>query len=437
MPNDVSIAAHQGWIDVARGEVSREVFVSDQIYRLELARIFERSWVFLGHETEIASAGDYVARMLGSAPVILARDAAGTVRAFLNSCRHRGTKLCRADAGNVRHFVCPYHGWSYELDGRLVTTTFDRHFPQGTDFSRLGLIPVPRVESYKGLVFGSWNADIVALPQYLGDFRFYLDAFFARTPGGMEVLAPPHRWRAKANWKFGALNFIGDSQHVLTTHVGPTTLDPLRAAQAGLFTPGKDSVQLITDEGHGCTLTYLNEGLPERTYETTHDAALEALYDRTLAPGQRNLLRRLRVTVGNVFPNFSFIESTVGHRERAIIIRFWQPTGGTEMEIVSWVLAEREATADYKAHVLKYGPRMFGTAGVFEQDDLELWASAAAASSNPVAERLPYGFQTCLPYLDKPIGDYPGPGRAFRPIDCEIIQFEFMRYWERVMRSNV
>lgn len=436
MPNDVSIPAQQGWIDAARGEVSREIFVSDEIYRLELKRIFERSWVFLAHESEIQAAGDYVVRMLGSAPVIVTRDPGGTVRAFLNSCRHRGTKLCRADAGNVRRFVCHYHGWSYELDGSLITTTFERHFPEGTDFSRLGLIAVPRVDSYKGLVFGCWNADAIALPQYLGDFRWYLDAFFARSPQGMEVLAPPHRWRAKANWKFGALNFIGDSQHVLTTHVGPTTLDPLRAAQAGLFTPGKDSVQLITDEGHGCTLTYLNDGLPEKAYET-HDRDLEAHYGRALAPEQRAILRRLRVAVGNVFPNFSFIKSTIGPAEKAVIIRLWQPTGGTEMEIVSWVLAEREASADYKAHVLKYGPRMFGMAGVFEQDDLELWASAAAASNNPIAQRFPYGFQTSLRYRDKPLADYKGPGRVFRPVDCETVQFEFMRHWDRVMRTNV
>ena len=436
MPDHTEAPVQQGWIDVARGQVSREVFVSDQIYRLEVERIFDRTWVYLAHESELPSAGDYVTRMLGSAPVIITRAGDGAIHAFLNSCRHRGTKLCRAESGNVRHFVCPYHGWSYEQNGRLITTTFDRHFPKDTDFSQLGLIRVPRLESYKGLIFGCWNPDVASLPDTVGDFRWYLDAFFARTPHGMEVLAPPHRMRTKANWKLGALNFIGDSQHVLTTHVGPTTLDPLRSAQAGLFTPGKDSVQLITDEGHGCTLTYFNEGLPD-TVTRSHPPDLETLYERTLAPGQCALLRRLRVAVGNVFPNFSFIESLVGPAQRAIIIRLWQPVSGTEMEILSWVLAEREASAEYKARALKIGARTFGIAGVFEQDDLTIWASATIASDNRIAQQYAYGFQTSLPYRGEPLNDYAGPGRAFRPVTTEVVQFEFMRHWDRVMRSDL
>jgi nitrite reductase/ring-hydroxylating ferredoxin subunit len=434
MPDTRPLRDNPEWIDAARGLVSRDVFVSDEIYRLELLRIFDRQWVFLAHESELPEAGDYVVRQLGSARVIVIRD--GEVRAFLNTCRHRGPALCRTDQGQVRNFVCPYHGWSYRRDGSLITTGFDRHFPDGTDLSALGLIPVPRLESYKGLVFGCWDPDIVPLEQYLGDFRWYLNAFFARSPGGMQVLAPPHRWRAKANWKFGALNFIGDSQHVLTTHIGPTTLDPLRKADAGLFAPGKESVQLITDEGHGCTLTYLKEDLPEKYYQT-HPPELDPLYDAMLAPKQRAMIRGLRVAVGNVFPNFSFIESSVGIGAKAIIIRLWQPVGGTEMEILSWVLAEREASEAYKETALKVGFRMFGIAGVFEQDDLAIWTSSAAASDNSIARHHPYSFQTSLRYRDSPLADYQYPGRAWRPIDTEVVQFEFMRHWERVMRSNL
>ena len=93
-----------GWVDAAQGVVSREAFVSDDVYRLELARIFEKGWVFLAHETEIPAPGDYVVRTLGKAPVIVIRDADGGVKAMLNSCRHRGAKLCRSEAGNARRF---------------------------------------------------------------------------------------------------------------------------------------------------------------------------------------------------------------------------------------------------------------------------------------------------------------------------------------------
>jgi hypothetical protein len=106
------------------------------------------------------------------------------------------------------------------------------------------------------------------------------------------------------------------------------------------------------------------------------------------------------------------------------------------MEILSWVLAEREASPAYKERVLKHGFHNFGVAGVFEQDDLEIWASATAASNNRIARRFPFGFQTCLPYIDKPIPDYKGPGRAFQPPETEVAQFEFIRHWDRMMKSN-
>jgi 3-phenylpropionate/trans-cinnamate dioxygenase alpha subunit len=67
------------------------------------------------------------------------------------------------------------------------------------DFEKWSLIPVPRVESYKGLVFGCWDQNVASLVEYLGNFVWYFDAFFARSPKGMQVLAPPHKWRSKAN----------------------------------------------------------------------------------------------------------------------------------------------------------------------------------------------------------------------------------------------
>jgi len=430
-----SVGGMNGWVDIARGLVSRDIFVNDEICRMEFERIFDRTWTFLAHETEISRPGDYLSRTLGSAPVIVVREADGAVHALLNSCRHRGARVCRADSGNARNFVCPYHGWTYERSGRLVTTTFDRHLPKDFDFSSQGLARVPRLEAYKGLIFGSWNAEVAPLAEYLGDIAWYIDPFLARTHQGMQVLAPPHRWRAKCNWKIGALNFVGDSQHILTTHVGPLTLDPVRAARAGFATAAENSFQVVTDQGHGCTLTYLAPGLPEEAYQT-HPPDLEPLYAERLPADQLQLLKRLRVIVGTIFPNLSFIETQVGPAQKAVIMRQWQPVSGTEMEILSWVLAEKEASADYKEQVLRKGFHNFGAAGVFEQDDLELWASATYASNNPVAKQFPYSFHTALPYINSPEKDHKWPGRAFKPADTEVAQLEFMRQWDRCMTAS-
>lgn len=435
MPSQPGSPPNAPWVDVQRGLVSREIFVSDDVYRLEMQRIFDRSWMFLAHETEIVRPGDFVTRTLGQTPVVVVRDNDGGVHVLLNSCRHRGAKVCRADSGNARHFVCPYHGWTYERSGRLMTTTFDKHFPVGFDFSELGLARVPRLEIYKGLIFASWNTDVEPLDKYLGEISWYIDPFLSRSPGGMEVLAPPHRWRAKSNWKVGALNFVGDSQHILTTHIGPLTLDPVRAARAGFATAAENSFQVVTDQGHGCTLTYLAPGLPDEAYQT-HPPDLEPLYRQTIDEDQFKLLDRLRVIVGTIFPNLSFIETQVGPAQKAVIIRQWQPVSGTEMEVLSWVLGEKEASQSYKDTVLRKGYHNFGAAGVFEQDDLELWASATYASNNAIAKQFPYSFHTALPYINKPEKDHKWPGRAFKPADTEVAQLEFMRQWDRCMKSN-
>lgn len=424
-----------GFVDAKTGFVDRRAFTSDDVYRRELETIFDKGWIYLAHDTEIPEAGDFVTRQLGSAPVIVVRLPDGEIGAFLNSCRHRGVKLCRGEGGQAANFVCPYHGWSYRTDGSLITTTFDRHFPEGTDFSTLDLVKVPRLGLRHGMIFGSWNEDVIALADYLGDIDWYLKAFFARTPGGVEVLAPAQRWKVRANWKMGALNFIGDSQHIRTTHIGPITLDHTRSSREGFTNSGQDSFQVVTEEGHGCTLTYLAPGMPEANYQT-HNADLRPLYEQTLADDQLGMLHHLRVCVGNVFPNLSFIESQSARGQKALIVRLWQPTGGTSMEVLSWVFAEKEASDDYKAKVLREGFHNFGSAGVFEQDDMEIWISATDASDNPIAERYPFSFHTCLPYLDSPVADYPWPGKAFRPQDTEVAQFEFMRSWERRLMSN-
>src|SRR5262249_991731 len=128
-------------IDVDRGIVSREIFVSEEIYRQELDRVFARSWLFLGHESQIPRPGDYFVSSRGEESVILCRDRDRRVRVFLNSCRHRGMKVCRYDEGNTVEFMCPYHGWSYGTDGALVGVPFARDaYGAQLDRSRWGLI---------------------------------------------------------------------------------------------------------------------------------------------------------------------------------------------------------------------------------------------------------------------------------------------------------
>jgi len=115
-----------GLVDMAAGRISREIFVNEEIYREELERLFARTWLFVGHESQIPKPGDFFVSGMGEESVILCRDRVGKVHVFLNSCRHRGMKVCRYDEGSTPVFTCPYHGWSYGTDGKLVGVPYFR-----------------------------------------------------------------------------------------------------------------------------------------------------------------------------------------------------------------------------------------------------------------------------------------------------------------------
>ena len=204
-------------VDVERGIISREIFVSDEIYRQELERVFARAWLFIGHESQIPKPGDYLTSSMGEESVILCRDRAGRIRVFLNSCRHRGMKVCRYDEGNTVEFQCPYHGWSYGTDGALVGVPFAKDaYGAQLDRSQWGLVEVARIENYKGTIWATWDPAAPPFTEYVGGYKLYLDLLLDSwdgREGGTEAIGGIHKWLIPCNWKFPAENFSGDRYH--------------------------------------------------------------------------------------------------------------------------------------------------------------------------------------------------------------------------------
>jgi Rieske 2Fe-2S family protein len=133
-----------------------QAFYTDpEIYRLDLDTIFYRDWLFVGHDCEIAKPGNFLTAQVGSYPVIVLRGADGLVRAFHNSCRHRGSRLCSEPHGTTPKLVCPYHQWTYELDGRLL---FARDMGAAFDAGSYGLKPI-HCRSLAGYLFISLAAE--------------------------------------------------------------------------------------------------------------------------------------------------------------------------------------------------------------------------------------------------------------------------------------
>src|SRR4029077_10460767 len=206
-----------GLVDLKTGQISREIFVNDQIYAEEQERIFARAWLFVGHESQIPNPGDYAAARMGEEAVILCRDRAGEIHVFLNSCRHRGMKVCRYDEGSTTVFTCPYHGWSYGTDGRLVGVPYFREaYHSRLDKENWGLVEVAQLCNYKGSIWATWDAAAPNLTEYLGDFTRFLDLQldgWDGREGQAEVIGGIQKWLVPCNWKFPAENFSGDTYH--------------------------------------------------------------------------------------------------------------------------------------------------------------------------------------------------------------------------------
>jgi Rieske 2Fe-2S family protein len=100
--------------------LEQKFYTDPDFYKLDLENIFYRDWLFVGHDCELPKTGSYMTVQVGAYPVVIVRDAQGGIRAFHNSCRHRGSRICSAEKGTAAKLVCPYHQWTYELDGRLL-----------------------------------------------------------------------------------------------------------------------------------------------------------------------------------------------------------------------------------------------------------------------------------------------------------------------------
>jgi phenylpropionate dioxygenase-like ring-hydroxylating dioxygenase large terminal subunit len=188
-------------------EVHTDTYTSPAVFDAEMRTIFESGWVFVAHESQVREPGDYRTTSMGTQPVVVSRHEDGRLYVLLNRCRHRGTVVCRAETGHSNYFRCPYHNWSYANDGTLAGVAMADGWPEEFDKVAWGLKRVPRVDSYRGLVFASMAETGPSLAEHLAPIRRYVDAWFDRSPvGTITVLPTAHRYPYQGNWKWQAEN---------------------------------------------------------------------------------------------------------------------------------------------------------------------------------------------------------------------------------------
>lgn len=202
---------------VQEDRVHRLIYTDPGIFEEEMTKIFGGTWVYLAHASQIPKPDDFVTARLGLRPLIVVRDSAGVVRALFNRCTHRGATLCREERGSAKTFRCPYHGWNFLNSGKLRGVPW----PEGyaCDFSdpKFNLAQLPRVEEYRGFIFGTLNVEACSLADYLGPAKKLLDEWLDRHPGGRVVLCEANRMKFRGNWKL-AYDNAADGYHVVFSH---------------------------------------------------------------------------------------------------------------------------------------------------------------------------------------------------------------------------
>src|SRR3712207_3180700 len=184
----------EGLVDRERGLIDRRLFSDPDIYQLELERIFARAWNFMCHDSQIPNPGDFFMTFIGEDRVIVVRDNDGLPQVLVNSCRHRGNAVCRAEEGHATSFMCTYHGWTYDLKGALVGVPgFKEVYHEELDRENWGLIKAAQVDTYKGFIFATMDPEAADLPDYLGVVgRIGIDEIAAR--GKLKIAGGIQKW---------------------------------------------------------------------------------------------------------------------------------------------------------------------------------------------------------------------------------------------------
>lgn len=366
--------------------VHRTVYTDQQIFDAEMEKIWERTWVYCGHVSQIPNRGDYYAVTIGRQPMIMVRQGDGSVQVLYNRCAHRGVQLVGNLKGNTGSaFVCSYHAWSFHLDGKLRAIPLAKGY-EGTRLTRenpdSNIKAAARVDSYRGFVFASLVPDGPSLTEFLGEARVAFDDMCDRSPvGEVEVVPICHRVVQHSNWKFFMENQL-DALHPSVTHqstgISAGRVEKRLKAEQGsaplyyhyLSTFASsfdqwDSVQTINfPHGHGILKAYM--GLRPQDPDTlAHEALLKQAYGEQRA--EEYLSRSIHHVL--VYPYLS-VQSPLQQ------LRCLRPISPDKTLSEIWHFRLKGAPEAIYRRSLWYYNLVNSPATMINADDLENWTKA-------------------------------------------------------------
>ena len=428
---------------VQEDRVHRLLYTDPAIFEAEMTHIFGGTWVYLAHESQIPKPNDFVTAKLGLRPLIMTRDDEGTIRALYNRCTHRGTTLCRWDKGNTRSFQCPYHGWNFSNTGKLRGVPWpDGYADKLVRDPKFNLAQVPRVESYRGFIFGTLNLDAPPLIGWLGPIRKPIDEWLDRNPGGKVIVCEANRLKYKGNWKL-AYDNSGDGYHVVYSH--RSLLETENRFKDEASSKGMSYYQSAPDE-LPMYIQYMGNGHHFKDKRPNLNARPGGLWAiESLHPGMEHVQEKLRGRFGeraeamldlagsepvniNVFPNLSLLGNH---------IQVFQPVSldetdaiwyGTMIEDVDGTLGE-EVLTDINALRMR---TQEGFPNFGEVDDVTNFEQIQRGLMCPEDEWIYMNRGLGIPGRIQTLAD----GTIKGPATDEVFMREYIREWKRLMKAE-
>jgi len=370
--------------DPQTGVLDRRVLSDEGLYQLELERIFARGWNFMCHDSQIPETGDYFINYIGEDQVICVRGDDGEVNVLLNTCRHRGNALCRAEQGRAKSFVCSYHGWNYALDGRLIGVPGQKTYYHDTlDRSGLGLAKAAQAQSYLGFHFATLDPDAPPLADVLGDVgRTGLGMVAAY--GDVEVVDGVQKNVIDCNWKIAVDNLF-DWYHVMYSHASAGASGFIKLAE--ILHPNNQLV-MLGEYGQAISGPGIPQAMQDQIDPLTDEERIEL--SRT-TPNMRVRPRAARELMGavgvrsmghpNLFPNLWI---TLGGLQMCLRL----PRGPSRTELWWFTVVPKSYPPEVKRKLIRSATHLFGPAGLLEQDDGENWSQSTRSARVLASRRL-------------------------------------------------
>jgi benzoate/toluate 1,2-dioxygenase alpha subunit len=363
--------------DVERGlfRCRRDIFTDPDLFELEMKHIFEGGWVYLAHESQIPEPNDYFTTWIGRQPIIVTRDKAGELNAFINACAHRGAMLCRRKHGNKASFTCQFHGWTFNNGGKLLKVKDGKSGDYPASFNSEGshdLTRVARFEAYRGFLFGSLDPNSPSLSDHLGSTKVVIDQMVDQAPDGLEVLRGNSTYVYDGNWKLQMENGA-DGYHVSSVHWNYSAtmgrrnyeLEGTRTVDANGWSKSVGGVYGF-ENGH--ILLWTNVLNPEVRPSYAHRGELVQRVGEARADIMLGQTRNL-----GLYPNVYLMD------QFSTQIRVVRPISVNQTEVTIYCFAPKNEPAAERALRIRQYEDFFNVSGMGTPDDLEEFRACQTA----------------------------------------------------------